>query len=359
MGNPSASDILLKALGVLLLTAAVLKGHELLTVPMANNDLWSWRPFLIFQVEFELAWGLWLVSGLFKRLAWLAGVLCFALFCCITLYKGLTGAASCGGFGTVHVSPWVTLLTIDLPAVVALGLFRPRTPFAPLLSFLRGLPEIVTGRWDANRSAVGDLAGPLPSLRRFAATAFLGLLVLTTTTPILALNEPAVVTSTYEVLEPETWVGKKLPILEHIDIADQLRTGTWLILFYHHDCPDCRKAIPKYEQMARDLEGTKDLLQIALIEVPPYGQDPASGDSPCTLGRLADVKEWFVTTPATTLLAEANVKAAWEPGAPDLATVLSRIAGNAPTQSELWDQHQWEILRHAKGGECHVDQPAR
>ncbi len=78
MRRLSASDIVLKVLGLLLLTAAVLKGHELLSVPVVGKDLWSWRPFLIFQVEFELALGIWLLSGVFKRLAWLAGLLCFA-----------------------------------------------------------------------------------------------------------------------------------------------------------------------------------------------------------------------------------------------------------------------------------------
>jgi hypothetical protein len=39
----SASDIVLKGLSVRLSAAAVLKGHELLTVPVANKDLWSWR----------------------------------------------------------------------------------------------------------------------------------------------------------------------------------------------------------------------------------------------------------------------------------------------------------------------------
>jgi len=137
MRRHPAGDILLKALGLLLLTAAVLKGHELLTVPVANGGLWMWRPFLIFQVEFELALGFWLLSGVFKRLAWLATLLCFGLFCCVTLYKALTGAASCGCFGTVHVNPWLTLLAIDLPAVVALTLFRPYLVIAPILSFLR------------------------------------------------------------------------------------------------------------------------------------------------------------------------------------------------------------------------------
>ncbi|KPL25101.1 MAG: hypothetical protein AMJ75_01985 [Phycisphaerae bacterium SM1_79] len=55
------------------------------------------------------------------------------------------------------------------------------------------------------------------------------------------------------MLEPETWVGEKLPILEYIDIADQVEKGSWLLLFFRHDCPDCAAAIPKYEQIAQDL----------------------------------------------------------------------------------------------------------
>ncbi len=108
MRRLSDCDIALKVLGLLLLTAAVLKGHELLTVPMANEDLGSWWPFVIFQVEFKLALGIWLLSGLFNALAWLVSLLCLGLFCSITLYKGLTSAASCGCFGSIHGDPWLT-----------------------------------------------------------------------------------------------------------------------------------------------------------------------------------------------------------------------------------------------------------
>jgi thiol-disulfide isomerase/thioredoxin len=320
MKRPSASDIVLKVLGILLLVAAVLKGHELLTVPVANTDLWSWRPFLIFQVECELALGIWLVSGLLKRLAWLGALGCFSLFCCVTLYKGLTGAASCGCFGTIHVSPWITLFAIDLPALASLGLFRPRTPFVPSRSFLR--------RRKCISGVLGDLLKPLPPLRRFAAAATLGAAILGVTTPILALNEPAVVTSSYEVLEPETWVGKELPILEHVDIADTLRMGTWLILLYHYDCPDCARAIPMYEQMARDLAGNEDLLRVALIAVPPYGRGPVSEKCPCTLGRLDATKEWFVSTPVVALLIDGRLTSVWQAKAPDPDAVLTAIVAH-------------------------------
>lgn len=294
----TANDIVLKALGALLIVAGALKGWQLMTEPVANNSFWSYRPFLILTVEFELALGIWLLSGLFKKAAWLAALLCFSVFSAITLYKAITGAASCGCFGSVEVNPWITLFVIDMPAVIALAVFRPR-----------GLQLV---DW--------------PPMPRFAVSAVFAIAVLGVSTPILAFNEPAVVTSSYEVLEPEAWVGKKLPIIEDIDIGKQLETGIWLVLLYHHDCPDCVAAIPKYEKMARDFAGNGDFLQIALIEVPPYGQGQVSRNSPCVPGRLADAKEWFVTTPAVALLTDGQVISAWEAKAPDLDIILENIA---------------------------------
>ena len=69
MRRLSGSDIVLKVLGLLLLAATVLKGLELLSVPVAGKDLWSSRPFLILTVEFELALAIWLLSGLLKNAA--------------------------------------------------------------------------------------------------------------------------------------------------------------------------------------------------------------------------------------------------------------------------------------------------
>jgi thiol-disulfide isomerase/thioredoxin len=292
----------------------VLKGHELLTVPLANGDLWSWRAFLIFQVEFELALGIWLLSGLFRRLAWLAALLCFGLFCAVTLYKGLMGAASCGCFGRVHVNPWVTLLAVDLPAAAALGVFRPSPASVPLRSCLRSLSGDRRGDRESLRRVFTAWAQPRPSLPRFALTAVLYLATLILTVPILALHKPAAVTSTYEVLEPETWVGRELPILQYIDIAEKLGRGRWLAVLYHHDCPDCQRVIPEYEQMAKDWKGNT---RIVLIEMAPY--DPLrrqSSDGGCARGRLSTEKEWIVKAPVVCLLADANVIQVWEGGAP-------------------------------------------
>jgi hypothetical protein len=42
-------------------------------------------------------------------------------------------------------------------------------------------------------------------------------------------------------------------------------------------------------------------------------------------GRLADVKEWFVTTPAVALLTNSKVTSAWEGQAPDFETILQNL----------------------------------
>jgi hypothetical protein len=41
---------------------------------------------------------------------------------------------------------------------------------------------------------------------------------------------------------------------------------------------------------------------------------------------LADIKEWFVTTPAVALLTNSRITSAWEGQAPDFETILQNIA---------------------------------
>jgi hypothetical protein len=124
------------------------------------------------------------------------------------------------------------------------------------------------------------------------------------------------------VLEPASWVGGELPILDYIDIGDKLRNGTWLVLFYHYDCPECDYAISICEQVARDLTGDTDFLKIALVEIPPYGPYAGSDSSPCIVGQLVDTKDWFVATPTTILLSGGQTQMVWEEKIPNLDLIL-------------------------------------
>jgi len=51
-------------LGLILLSAAALKRHQLATEPVAETSLFTFRWFMIGVVEFEIFFGLWLLTGL-------------------------------------------------------------------------------------------------------------------------------------------------------------------------------------------------------------------------------------------------------------------------------------------------------
>jgi hypothetical protein len=114
----------IRALGVLLIVAAMLKGIELSTRSRAM-DLWeaAEKAFVLVQVIFELMLGAWLVSGYQRRYAVRVGLLVFLVFFAVTIYQIIIGAKSCGCFGAVHVPPTATLLAVDLPAILILLLF--------------------------------------------------------------------------------------------------------------------------------------------------------------------------------------------------------------------------------------------
>ena len=114
------------------------------------------------------------------------------------------------------------------------------------------------------------------------------------------------------VLEPTKWVGKRFPLLPFIEdllgplkpgerpLRERLAEGDWIVVLYHHDCPECRKAIPKYAELARQTAADANGPRVALVEVPPFGDANAIGvslDAEYVCARLSDEKEWFVESP--------------------------------------------------------------
>jgi hypothetical protein len=111
-------------LGVVLLTAATLKTHQLATGTSQENGLFTSRWLLIGLVELELALGFWLLAGAYPKQARRMALAVFAGFSLVSLHQALTGAPSCGCFGKISVKPWHTLL-FDLAAAALLWRWRP------------------------------------------------------------------------------------------------------------------------------------------------------------------------------------------------------------------------------------------
>jgi hypothetical protein len=117
--------------GSLLIVAAILKFHEMLTVCIPSwtdnkYGFWESYEFFLVQIPLEFALGVWMVSGLFRKAAWIAGTLGYFGFILVTIFKIVTGAESCGCFGRIEVDPKITLFAIDIPIFLLLAIFRPK-----------------------------------------------------------------------------------------------------------------------------------------------------------------------------------------------------------------------------------------
>jgi hypothetical protein len=284
----SGYDVLRVLLAAVLLTAAALKAYQLATEPVAGHGLLDSRWLLMATVEFELLFGIWLLSGSLPKPTWAAALICFSLFACVSLYKGMAGEASCGCWGRVAVSPWWTGI-FDLAIVMALLRWQPSaaSPLPPG----EGKGEGALSAISVVRRAVGVLAIWL-LIGVPAAVAMGSYTSITLSDAGDIIGDDKIV-----VLEPEEWVGKRFPLLDYIDIGDKLKDGEWFVILYHYDCPKCQEAIKK---LVHEMLVKGKRTHVALIEVPPYGETQSYislTEVGFWLGRLSSEREWFVITP--------------------------------------------------------------
>ena len=142
----AAFDIVRIALGLVMLFAAATKGYQLATEPVLGEGLLNSRWLLIGVVEFELFFGLWLLSGIRPTWSWIVAVSCFAIFGSVSFTKAVLGEANCGCFGKMHVNPWITFC-FSATVLAVLLRWRPATPH-------RGTNKVLAPRTDQSG---GDL----------------------------------------------------------------------------------------------------------------------------------------------------------------------------------------------------------
>ena len=318
----SGYDVVRILAAVVFLVAAGLKCHQLATEPVIAKTWLDNRWLLMVTVEFELFFGLWLLSNNLPRLTWLAALGCFSLFTCISLYKAMAGYGSCGCFGSICVPPAATT-TLDLAFVLSLLIWRPH--YLPSPANGRGVggeggqnnapsskAQSLIETWATSEG--GQHSVSFSELLRRALVVLLAWLPLGLPAAYAmgsykatTLSDAGVIVGDGKlvVLEPETWIGKRFPLLEYIDIGEQLKNGKWLVLLYHHDCPKCQAVIRELSKIIRE----SDVDRVALVAMPPYVErEDTTSDQPGLIrGRLKPVNDWFAETPVMTILREAEV----------------------------------------------------
>lgn len=292
--------------GLLLIVTAILKAIQLVseTAATLTSPLGGW--LLPMQVGVELGIGLFVLSGLYwRQLRWIALAI-FAAFAAYSLSLALVGAASCGCFGPIKVHPWWTFL-LDMAIVLGLLVSMRRSqresprPFGERLGegsqqqTLDCTPSpILQGSWTFNTQC---LTGAVVALSVLSTA----LLVRYADSRTASADGLLTKAGDLVILEPEKWIGKPLPIAEFID--HDLSRGDWIVLLHRHDCPDCEEAVPHYERLAI-------ARQVALVEVPPYGEPQAAASGAAHCGRLNADREWFVQTPVEIQLTDGVVTSA-------------------------------------------------
>lgn len=301
----SGYDVLRMLLAVLLLTAAALKAYQLSTSPILGSTLVTSRWFLIGLVQFELLFGVWLLSGVWPSLSWYVAIVCFAAFAPASLIKALSGDTSCGCFGRVAVNPWL-MFALDVAAVVLLLCCFPgnRRSFLPMAakSRRRG-PALLVGAWFL-------LGVPVFAFLVYSST------VARSDVGIVVGGGRAV------VLTPDRWVGKRFPLLGYIDTGTRLDRGDWLVVLYRSDCAKCRNELPRYIEEASRAANERTGWRLSIVELPPFMSVTPSqtmGATPYVKGRLKDITYWRVEIPLEVRVRDGvtmSVKQADRRGAP-------------------------------------------
>jgi WD40 repeat protein/thiol-disulfide isomerase/thioredoxin len=278
-----------------LIVAAALKMHLFIT-GSALGVMYGSRWLQAGTIEYELLLGTWLLSGSYSARCRALSMFTFGGFGGYSLYLALSGALSCSCFGGLQVNPW---WTVALDVILILSLWRSK-PFRTA-----GSCGLGSGCTRIGRPSI------TPWISIFVASLGLSLLVFGSKL-IVDHNDDGDINDDRRttVLRPEKWVGKRFPIFDDIDINDVISSGSWIVVFYHHDCTKCREAIPKYEGLAEELGGADRNIQIALIQVPPYASAEPVSRPALRYGKLSDRKEWLVATPSEVWITDGRVTAA-------------------------------------------------
>ena len=251
------SSLLPLCASALLFTAAAFKAQALLD---GVTTLHATGALII-----DIGLGAWLVSRAFARWAKWTAVITFTAFALYSVVQHAEGAKSCGCFGRIATPPIYTAL-LDVCVAVTMLLWTPRRNTAE--------PQELHAHVLAWCS-VGSLVALVVVLRL-----------------LIVGNSGADSPATYLV---ETWPGKQLPILERIDVGNELMVGQWRVILHNRSCEHCRELLPNCDA---ELPTS---YRLALIEVPPielhveeFQVEPQTAH---IVGRLLDESATFISLP--------------------------------------------------------------
>jgi len=265
---------------------------------------------LMFVLQFTIAAEL-IVFGvmvLVPPLARWAGIVVLASFIPVLVGDLALGASSCGCFGAVAISPWVTLVT-DVTFLLGLAVLGRREPKLALTSDLPTWRVLAAGLWGLAGVALAFGLRPpeQPAPRAEAGAA--------------VVRAAALPADGYYLPDYQTWLGRTFA---ELDIAgwvrglpDDIASGSQYVIFYRKDCEHCHELMELYFSASLPLPTTA-------VAVPERAGFPTVNLQPfpcgdCRVAELPAGVDWFLQTPVLVRLFDGIVECVSEvdPEAPE------------------------------------------
>jgi uncharacterized membrane protein YphA (DoxX/SURF4 family) len=262
---------------------------------------------LMFVLRFTIAAEL-IVAGVMVLLPPLArwvGVAMLLTFVPVLIGDLMMGASSCGCFGAVKVSPWVTFV-MDVTFLFGLVFLGRREPRLTLTSSLPTSRVLIAGLWSLLCVVVAFGSGtPAPAVDDDGADGpgVIG----ETTTPQLPADG-------YYMPQYDQWIGQYFVDLDLAswtsNLPEDIDLGPQYVIFYRKDCEHC------HELMVLYFGGSLDQPTTA-IAVPERDGFPTENLQPfecpeCRMAELPAGIDWFLQTPVLVRLMNGVVECAAE-----------------------------------------------
>jgi hypothetical protein len=260
---------------------------------------------LMFVLRFNIAVELVVVvvMVLLPSLARWTGLLMLGLFMPVLVGDLLLGASSCGCFGALKVSPWITLVT-DV------------TFFFGLAVLGRGEPRLA---WKQRISASRVVAAGVLCLASVAVAFGLpspavGSNGVDQGADVTASGAPSLSADGYYLPDYETWIGQQFLNLEIAawtqGLPADLVSGQHYVIFFRKDCEHCHELMEVYFSGPLEWPTTA-------IAVPERSGWPTENLQPfpcgdCSLAELPAGIDWFMKTPVLVRLSDGLVECAAE-----------------------------------------------
>lgn len=258
---------------LVLLIAASLKFRQLVSVHAVGHSLFD-NPSIIFAlVEFEFAFGIWLLFNLVPRQTRLFAIALFTVFGLFSLSKAFLGEESCGCFGTVRVDPRFTAI---LDAFIVLGLIISRS------SHTR--EEGAAGKLVFFFLIWTCLSLTLTTVRLLVPRPKTSPLMIDISSKDHSYERSIAYNSTQ-------WKNEIVPLLQYIEPADAreyINSGDRTVVFYRHNCKVCHKVITELCNEKRE--------NVVFVEIPPFGETNLI-PPPFKQARFISEKDIFFETP--------------------------------------------------------------